>query len=81
MTFLSAVAGRFGMWGAYGQPHVALGNYARFVDYTAKLNWFLPPLNEDDVLLHENEAGSTPRIMTFSAYLYLSTRFFAETHP
>ena len=42
ISFLSAVADRFGLWGAYGQPHVAWGNYARFVDYTAKLNWFFP---------------------------------------
>jgi uncharacterized membrane protein YphA (DoxX/SURF4 family) len=41
-SFLSAVADRFGIWGAYGQPNVSWGNYARFVDYTAKLNWFLP---------------------------------------
>jgi uncharacterized membrane protein YphA (DoxX/SURF4 family) len=42
ISFLSAVADRFGAWGAYGQPNVAWGNYARFVAYTAKLNWFLP---------------------------------------
>jgi uncharacterized membrane protein YphA (DoxX/SURF4 family) len=42
ISFLSAVADRFGMWGSYGQPNVAWGNYARFVDYTAKLNWFMP---------------------------------------
>jgi uncharacterized membrane protein YphA (DoxX/SURF4 family) len=42
ITFLSAVADRFGLWGVYGQPNVSWGNYARFVDYTAKLNWFLP---------------------------------------
>src|SRR6185312_8542672 len=41
-SFLSAIAGRFGLWGAYGQPNVAWGNYARFVHYTAELNWFLP---------------------------------------
>lgn len=41
-AFLSAVADRFGLWGAYGQPNVAWGDYARFVAYTAKLNWFLP---------------------------------------
>ena len=39
MSFLSAVADRFGLWGAYGQPNVSWGNYARFVDYTAQLNW------------------------------------------
>ena len=42
ISFLSAVADRFGLWGFYGEPNVAWGNYARFVAYTAKLNWFLP---------------------------------------
>src|SRR4051794_34589534 len=42
ISFLSAVADRFGLWGVYGQHNVAWGNYARFVAYTAKLNWFLP---------------------------------------
>jgi uncharacterized membrane protein YphA (DoxX/SURF4 family) len=42
ISFLSAVADRFGFWGAYGQANVAWGNYARLVAYTAKLNWFLP---------------------------------------
>jgi uncharacterized membrane protein YphA (DoxX/SURF4 family) len=41
-SFLSAVADRFGLWGVYGQSNVSWGNFARFVDYTAKLNWFLP---------------------------------------
>ena len=42
ISFLSAVADRFGIWGVYGQRNVAWGNYARFVDNTAKLDWFLP---------------------------------------
>ncbi len=42
ISFLSAVADRFGIWGAYGQSNVAWGNYGRFVAYAAKLNWFLP---------------------------------------
>lgn len=42
VSFLSAVADRFGLWGAYGQPNVSWGDYARFVAYTAKLNWYLP---------------------------------------
>jgi uncharacterized membrane protein YphA (DoxX/SURF4 family) len=42
ISFLAAVADRFGLWGVYGQPNVAWGNYARFVEYTAKLDWFLP---------------------------------------
>ncbi len=42
ISFLSAVADRFGLWGIYGQPNVSWGNYSRFVDYTAMLNSFLP---------------------------------------
>src|SRR5215510_10965095 len=42
ISFLSAVADRFGLWGAYGQPNVAWGDFSRFVDYTGKLNWFAP---------------------------------------
>lgn len=44
ISFLSAVADRFGHWGVYGQPNIAWGNYGRFVSYTAKLNWFLPAM-------------------------------------
>ena len=36
------MADRSGIWGSYGQPNVSWGDYARFVAYTAKLNWFLP---------------------------------------
>jgi uncharacterized membrane protein YphA (DoxX/SURF4 family) len=36
--FLSAVADRFGLWGAYGAPHVAWGDFGRFITYTARLN-------------------------------------------
>src|SRR5215510_8763128 len=42
LSFLSALADRFGLWGAFGQPNVSWGNFARFVAYTGKLNWFLP---------------------------------------
>lgn len=44
VSFLSAVADRFGLWGTYGQPHVAWGGFARFVAYTGKLNWFVPTI-------------------------------------
>ncbi len=41
MGFLSAVADRFGLWGAAGTPNVAWGNFHNFLAYTAKLNpWF-----------------------------------------
>jgi uncharacterized membrane protein YphA (DoxX/SURF4 family) len=38
------VCGRRPVWrlGRLRTANVAGGNYARFVDYTAKLNWFLP---------------------------------------
>ena len=43
VSFLSAVADRFGFWGAHGQKNVAWGDFSHFVAYTAKLNWFVPP--------------------------------------
>jgi uncharacterized membrane protein YphA (DoxX/SURF4 family) len=42
ISFLSAVADRFGLWGGYGQPNVAWGEFSRFVAYTGKVNWFAP---------------------------------------
>src|SRR5689334_19691212 len=42
VSFLSAVADRFGLWGPFGETHVAWGTFARFVEYTRTLNWFLP---------------------------------------
>jgi hypothetical protein len=33
ISFFSAVADRFGLWGAYGQPNVAWGDFSRFVGY------------------------------------------------
>lgn len=41
-SFLSAVADRFGMWGAPGEPGVAWGAWDPFVEYVALLNWFAP---------------------------------------
>ena len=42
LGFLSAVADRFGLWGPFGQPNVAWGNFSRFLEYTHKLNWYVP---------------------------------------
>src|SRR5262249_14871365 len=42
LSFLSAVADRFGWWGPPGQPNVAWGEFDKFVAYTGTLNWFLP---------------------------------------
>lgn len=42
LSFLSAVADRLGWWGAFGEPNVSWGNFARCVEYTSTLNWFLP---------------------------------------
>jgi len=42
MSFLSAVADRFGYWGTFGQRNVAWGDFAHFTAYTARLNWFMP---------------------------------------
>ena len=42
ISFLSAVADRFGLWGPPGSPGVAWGDLTRFNAYVAKLNWFMP---------------------------------------
>ena len=41
-SFLSAVGDRFGLWGTFGQPNVAWGDFSHFLEYTQKLNWYLP---------------------------------------
>lgn len=40
--FLSAVADRFGLWGAPGEPGVAWGSFGEFLDYTATLTPYFP---------------------------------------
>ena len=42
ITFLSAVADRFGLWGPYGAPHVAWGDWAHFDHYCGVLNSYAP---------------------------------------
>jgi uncharacterized membrane protein YphA (DoxX/SURF4 family) len=42
ITLLSAVADRFGLWGPYGSPHVAWGDWAHFVHYCGVLNSYAP---------------------------------------
>jgi len=44
LTFLSAVADRFGWWGGPGENLVAWGNFQNFIDYTELLNPYLPAL-------------------------------------
>jgi uncharacterized membrane protein YphA (DoxX/SURF4 family) len=36
-SFLSAVADRFGLWGSFGHPHVAWGDFTRFSAYVKEL--------------------------------------------
>src|ERR1044072_7082193 len=40
--FLSAVADRFGLWGPFGEPNVDWGNFSRFLEYTHRVNSFVP---------------------------------------
>jgi putative oxidoreductase len=42
ITFLVAVADRFGVLGPYGAKNVAWGDWQHFVEYVAVLNWFVP---------------------------------------
>lgn len=41
-SFLSAVADRFGLWGAPGATNVAWGNFGEFLKYTGLLLPFVP---------------------------------------
>ncbi len=41
-AFLSAVADRFGLWGAPGDEGVAWGDLETYESYVALLNWFAP---------------------------------------
>lgn len=40
LGFLSAVADRFGLWGAPGSPNVAWGDFDNFANYTHQLLYF-----------------------------------------
>ncbi|MFI4874525.1 MAG: DoxX family protein [Blastopirellula sp. JB062] len=42
-SFLSAVADRFGLWGAPGEGEVSWGNMDNFLAHTQLLLWYLPP--------------------------------------
>jgi uncharacterized membrane protein YphA (DoxX/SURF4 family) len=42
LSFLSAVADRFGLWGPPGAPNVAWGNFEAFLQYTHVLLPFVP---------------------------------------
>jgi len=42
LSFLSAVADRFGLWGPPGRPGVAWGTFENFLSYTASLNPLVP---------------------------------------
>ena len=42
VSFLSAIADRFGLWGLLGKPNAAWGDFSHFIICTAKLNWFMP---------------------------------------
>jgi uncharacterized membrane protein YphA (DoxX/SURF4 family) len=43
VSYLSAVADRFGLWGAPGTPGVSWGNWQNFVAYSNSVNSFVPP--------------------------------------
>lgn len=43
VSYLSAVADRFGLWGAPGSPGVSWGNWQNFLAYSNSVNGFLPP--------------------------------------
>jgi uncharacterized membrane protein YphA (DoxX/SURF4 family) len=42
VSFLSAVADRFGLWGPYGATNVSWGSFAHFVKYTGAVTFLFP---------------------------------------
>src|SRR3954462_4964195 len=42
VSFLSAVADRFGLWGPYGAKNVSWGDFAHFVEYTGAVTSLFP---------------------------------------
>jgi len=42
-AFLSAVADRFGIWGAPGSKNVTWGKWDNFLTYSTSLDYFVPP--------------------------------------
>src|SRR5262245_66045115 len=42
ITFIVAIADRFGLLGQYGSKNVSWGDWRHFVQYVAVLNWFVP---------------------------------------
>lgn len=42
LTFLSACADRFGLWGPPGSKYAVWGDWTHFIAYSATLNWYLP---------------------------------------
>ena len=44
LTFLYAIADRFGVLGPPGTPNISWGNFSRFTAYVGTLNWYVPHL-------------------------------------
>ena len=49
ISFLSAVADRFGLWGTVGAPSVAWGNWQNFIRYSNSINSFVSPQIGEDL--------------------------------
>lgn len=66
LSFLSAVADRFGFWGSPGSAGVSWGNWQNFVNYSNTLNFYLSPkLGEIAAII------ATTLEMVFAALLVL----------
>jgi len=74
VAFLSAVADRFGLWGAAGDPGVAWGNFESFVSYTAFLNPWSP---ESFVLALAWTATVFEVVFAIALLIGFKTRMFA----
>ena len=66
--FLSAVGDRFGLWGVFGSPGVAWGDWERFVTYTGRLNWFVPGSLVSTVAVVATVAEVTLALLLLTGY-------------
>ena len=72
--FLSAVADRFGIWGAPGTEGVAWGSWVNFLKYTALLNPWAP---QSWILIIGTAATALEIIFASALILGVCTRFVA----
>src|SRR5262245_6878579 len=81
ITFIVAIADRFGWLGPFGSKNVSWGDWKHFVEYVAVLNWFVPKVLINSLAILETviESGLAvalllgiyPRVVAWTSALLL----------